>query len=193
MGRGVRIVAGSLGGRVLRAPAGAHTRPTSERAREALFSILGPPPPSPDGGQVLDLFAGSGALGIEALSRGAARAVFIDKARPALDTLRRNLAELGVTDRSETILGDGVAYLGRPAVGPFRWVFIDPPYRTELAARALAALPRSALTADAVVVVEHDRRNSPAEVYGDLLRTDSRRYGDTCLSLYRPRLPEPTP
>jgi 16S rRNA (guanine966-N2)-methyltransferase len=193
MGRGVRIVAGSLGGRVLRAPAGAHTRPTSERVREALFSILGPPPPSPDGGQVLDLFAGSGALGIEALSRGAARAVFIDKARPALDTLRRNLAELGVTDRSETILGDGVAYLGRPAVGPFRWVFIDPPYRTELAARALAALPRSALTADAVVVVEHDRRNSPAEVYGDLLRTDSRRYGDTCLSLYRPRLPEPTP
>jgi 16S rRNA (guanine966-N2)-methyltransferase len=192
MGRGVRIVAGSLGGRVLRAPAGAHTRPTSERVREALFSILGPPP-SPDGGQVLDLFAGSGALGIEALSRGAARAVFIDKARPALDTLRRNLAELGVTDRSETILGDGVAYLGRPAVGPFRWVFIDPPYRTELAARALAALPRSALTADAVVVVEHDRRNSPAEVYGDLLRTDSRRYGDTCLSLYRPRLPEPTP
>jgi 16S rRNA (guanine966-N2)-methyltransferase len=192
MGRGVRIVAGSLGGRVLRAPAGAHTRPTSERVREALFSILGPPP-SPYGGQVLDLFAGSGALGIEALSRGAARAVFIDKARPALDTLRRNLAELGVTDRSETILGDGVAYLGRPAVGPFRWVFIDPPYRTELAARALAALPRSALTADAVVVVEHDRRNSPAEVYGDLLRTDSRRYGDTCLSLYRPRLPEPTP
>jgi 16S rRNA (guanine966-N2)-methyltransferase len=192
MGRGVRIVAGSLGGRVLRAPAGAHTRPTSERVREALFSILGPPP-SPDGGQVLDLFAGSGALGIEALSRGAARAVFIDKARPALDTLRRNLAELGVADRSETILGDGVAYLGRPAVGPFRWVFIDPPYRTELAARALAALPRSALTADAVVVVEHDRRNSPAEVYGDLLRTDSRRYGDTCLSLYRPRLPEPTP
>jgi 16S rRNA (guanine966-N2)-methyltransferase len=193
MGRGVRIVAGSLGGRVLRAPAGAHTRPTSERVREALFSILGPPPPSPDGGQVLDLFAGSGALGIEALSRGAARAVFIDKARPALDTLRRNLAELGVTDRSETILGDGVAYLGRPAVGPFRWVFIDPPYRTDLAARALEALPRSALTADAVVVVEHDRRNSPAEVYGDLLRTDSRRYGDTCLSLYRPRLPEPTP
>jgi 16S rRNA (guanine966-N2)-methyltransferase len=192
MGRGVRIVAGSLGGRVLRAPAGAHTRPTSERVREALFSILGPPP-SPDGGQVLDLFAGSGALGIEALSRGAARAVFIDKARPALDTLRRNLAELGVTDRSETILGDGVAYLGRPAVGPFRWVFIDPPYRTDLAARALEALPRSALTADAVVVVEHDRRNSPAEVYGDLLRTDSRRYGDTCLSLYRPRLPEPTP
>ena len=189
MGRGVRIVAGSLGGRVLRAPAGAHTRPTSERVREALFSILGPPTGDD---QVLDLFAGSGALGIEALSRGAARAVFIDRARPALDTLRRNLAELGVTDRSETILGDGVAYLGRPAVGPFRWVFIDPPYRTDLAARALEALPRTALTSDAVVVVEHDRRNSPVDSYRDLIRTDSRRYGDTCLSLYRPRLPEPT-
>jgi 16S rRNA (guanine966-N2)-methyltransferase len=189
MGRGVRIVAGSLGGRVLRAPPGAQTRPTSERVREALFSIIGPP----DGGQVLDLFAGSGALGIEALSRGAGRAVFIDKARQALDMLRRNLAGLGVADRAETVLGDGVAYLGRPGVGPFRWVFIDPPYRSDLAARALAALPRTALTADAVVVVEHDRRNSPVDSCGDLIRTDSRRYGDTCLSLYRPRLPEPTP
>jgi 16S rRNA (guanine(966)-N(2))-methyltransferase RsmD len=196
MGSAVRIVAGSLGGRVLRAPPGAATRPTSERVREALFSILGPPVAD---SLVLDLFAGSGALGLEALSRGAGRAVFVDKARPAADILRRNLAELGVAARAEVVVGDALAFIAQDARGargdrgPYRWVFIDPPYRTDLAVRALEALPRAALTSDAVVVVEHDRRNSPAEAHGDLLRTDSRRYGDTCLSLFRPRLPEPTP
>jgi 16S rRNA (guanine966-N2)-methyltransferase len=185
----VRIVAGSLGGRVLRAPSGAATRPTSERVREALFSILGPP----DGGEALDLYAGSGALGLEALSRGVDRVTFVDKGRPAVDVLRRNLADLGVADRAVVVLGDVPMFLARPGLGRYRWVFIDPPYRSDLAVRALDALPRAALTADAVVVVEHDRRNSPADAHGDLLRTDSRRYGDTCLSLYRPRPEEPTP
>ncbi|MBA2342365.1 MAG: RsmD family RNA methyltransferase, partial [Thermoleophilaceae bacterium] len=86
----MRIVAGEAKGRRLRAPAGRETRPTADRVREALFSILG----SVEGLRVLDLFAGSGALGIEALSRGAARAVFTDNARPALDALRDNLAAL---------------------------------------------------------------------------------------------------
>ena len=183
----VRIVAGSLGGRVLRAPHGAATRPTSEKVREAIFSILGPAD-----GAALDLFAGSGALGLEAVSRGASRAVFVEKGRPALDALRRNLRDLGVADRAEIVAGDVVAYLGRPGIGRFRWVFIDPPYRTDLAVRALVALPAAALDEDAVVVVEHDRRNSPADQHGSLLRTDLRRYGDTCISLYRARpLPEP--
>jgi 16S rRNA (guanine966-N2)-methyltransferase len=188
----VRIVGGSLGGRVLRAPTGAATRPTSEKVREALFSILGPPPP---GCVVLDLFAGSGGLGIESLSRGAERAVFVDKARPAIDVLRRNLGELGLADRAEIVVSDSLAYLARRPARPFRWVFIDPPYRTDLAARALDGLAGSALADDAVVVVEHDRRNSPADACGSLLRTDLRRYGDTCLSLYRPapRTPESTP
>jgi 16S rRNA (guanine966-N2)-methyltransferase len=186
----VRIVAGSLGGRVLRAPSGAATRPTSERVREALFSILGPPAP---GSAALDLFAGSGALGLEALSRGVERVTFVDQARAALDVLRRNLAELGVADRAVVVASDVPAFLGRPGLGRFRWVFIDPPYRTDLAVRVLDALPRAALDDDATVVVEHDRRNSPADQHGDLLRTDSRRYGDTCLSLYRPRSAEPSP
>jgi 16S rRNA (guanine966-N2)-methyltransferase len=187
----VRIVGGSLGGRVLRAPSGAATRPTSEKVREALFSILGPPEPD---AVVLDLFAGSGGLGIESLSRGAARAVFVDKGRPAIDVLRRNLSELGIADRADVVMSDAVAFLTRRPARPYRWVFIDPPYATDLAVRCLQGLATEALCEDAVVVVEHDRRNSPADACGSLLRTDLRRYGDTCLSLYRPspRSPEST-
>jgi 16S rRNA (guanine966-N2)-methyltransferase len=178
----MRIVSGSLGGRVLRAPAGAATRPTSEKVREALFQILGPPD---EAAAVLDLFAGSGALGIEALSRGAASATFVDSGRPALAMLRRNLAELGVADRARVVAGDAVGFVARPPATPWSWVFIDPPYRTDLARRVLDALPRGSLTSDAVVVVEHDRRNSPLDQHGSLLRTDLRRYGDTVISTYR--------
>jgi 16S rRNA (guanine966-N2)-methyltransferase len=91
--RGVRIVAGTLGGRVLRAPHGAATRPTTEKVRQALFNILGPPP---DDTHVLDLFSGSGALGLEALSRGAASVTFVERARPAIAALNGNIALLGV-------------------------------------------------------------------------------------------------
>ena len=185
----MRIVAGSLGGRVLRAPPGSDTRPTSEKVREAVFNILGPPG---DGALVLDLFAGSGALGLEALSRGAARAVFVEKARPTLATLRRNLSDLGAADRAEVVVGDALSYLARRPAQPFAWVFIDPPYRTDLARRALDALGGDAaalLAEDASIVVEHDRRNVPADAHGSLLRTDLRRYGDTEVSFYRVRPP----
>src|SRR5262245_29771258 len=95
----VRIIAGELGGRVLKAPAGRATRPTSERVREALFSILG----DVEDLAVLDLFAGSGALGLEALSRGAARAVFVEEARAALGALKKNVESLGVAERSRVV------------------------------------------------------------------------------------------
>ncbi|MCA9679227.1 MAG: 16S rRNA (guanine(966)-N(2))-methyltransferase RsmD [Kofleriaceae bacterium] len=185
----MRIVGGQLGGRVLKAPAGSATRPTSERVREALFAILGPPP---DDTRVLDLFAGSGALGLEALSRGAVDATFVDSGRPALAVLKANLAALGVTDRARVVASDVPAFLRRPPAAPWRWVFIDPPYRSDLARRALDALGAEggSLTDDAVVVVEHDRRNPPLDRHGSLLRTDSRRYGDTLLALYRLE-PEP--
>lgn len=185
----MRIVAGRLGGRTLRAPAGAATRPTSERVREAVFSILGPPP---DDTRVLDLFAGSGAMGLEALSRGAAAVTFVDSAKPALATLRANLAELGVGAEARVVAGDAVTFVRRlPEAAPYRWVFIDPPYRTDLAVRVLDGLGahRTALTEDAVVVVEHDRRNAPLDRHGSLIRTDSRRYGDTVIAFYRPETP----
>jgi 16S rRNA (guanine966-N2)-methyltransferase len=181
----MRIVGGHLGGRVLRAPHGAATRPTSEKVREALFQILAHRVDL-DGARVLDLFAGSGALGIEALSRGAAHATFVDYGRAALAAIRANLADLGLGDRAEVIAGDAVAAAARPIApgAPYAIVFVDPPYASDLAVRAVSALPLESLAAGAVIAIEHDRRGAPPEVLGNLLRTDQRRYGDTLLSLY---------
>jgi 16S rRNA (guanine(966)-N(2))-methyltransferase RsmD len=182
----VRIVAGTLGGRRLAAPAGRATRPTSDKVREAVFAILGPPPPD---AQVLDLFAGSGAMAIEALSRGAARATLVDSARGAIATARANLAELGVADRATVLGTDALAFLRGLHDGPaFSWVFIDPPYATALAADALVllgAMGTDRLAADAIIVIEHDRRKVPPDAAGNLVRTDQRRYGDTHVSFYR--------
>jgi 16S rRNA (guanine966-N2)-methyltransferase len=181
----VRIVGGTLGGRVLRAPPGAQTRPTSEKVREALFNILGNRLGSLDGAHVLDLFAGSGALGIEALSRGAAHATFVDAGKPALAAVRHNLRELGLEPQAEVISGDAVATVRRlvPAT-PWRLVFIDPPYRSDLATRSVQALPMANLAPGGVIVIEHDKHNAPPEVVGSLLRTDQRRYGDTMVSFF---------
>lgn len=178
----MRIVGGHLSGRVLRAPAGAATRPTSEKVREAMFNILGPRDVT--SGRVLDLFAGSGAVGIEALSRGAVHATFVDSAKPALAVTQTNLRELGLLDRATTHAGDAVAFIKRPVAEPWSFVFIDPPYASELAVRAGQALPRENLAEGAVVVIEHDRRNAPPDALGSLVRTDERRYGDTLLSFY---------
>ena len=181
----MRIVGGSLGGRVLRAPHGAATRPTSEKVREAIFNILG----SVEGAHVLDLFAGSGSLGIEALSRGAAHVTFVDQGKPALAAIRGNLRELGLEDRATILAGDAVTTPAKhPPPAPWRIVFVDPPYRSDLATRAVLALPLALLADDAVIVIEHDRRNAPPDPLGSLLRTDQRRYGDTLISFFvRPR------
>jgi 16S rRNA (guanine966-N2)-methyltransferase len=177
----VRIVGGSLRGRVLRAPGGAATRPTSEKVREAVFDILG----SVAGDHVLDLFAGSGALGIEALSRGAIHATFVDAARPAVAAIRNNLRELGLEDRATVVPSDAVASAARRQPNaPWRLVFVDPPYRSDLATRAVLALPGERLAPGAVVVIEHDRHNAPPDLLGSLLRTDQRRYGDTLISFF---------
>ena len=176
----MRIVRGSHGGRVLRAPHGAATRPTSEKVREAIFNIL----PDVEGMQVLDMFAGSGALGIEALSRGAAHTTFIDQAKPALTVLRQNLRELELEDRATVLAGDAVVLGARhvPA-SPWQLVFVDPPYASDLAVRSVQTLAH--LAPDAVIVIEHDRRNAPPDELGSLVRTDQRRYGDTLVSFYR--------
>jgi 16S rRNA (guanine966-N2)-methyltransferase len=181
----VRIVGGSLSGRVLRAPRGPATRPTSEKVREAIFQIL-----RDVGGQrVLDLFAGAGGLGIEALSRGAAHVTFVDSAKPALTAIRGNLAELQV-DLARTTLhpGDAVAFAARAPALPWDLVLIDPPYASDLAVRAATALPAAALAPGATIVIEHDRRHAPPEALGSLLRTDERRYGDTLVSFYQPKV-----
>src|SRR5437867_231202 len=140
----MRVIGGTDRGRRLAAPRGFSTRPTAGRVREALFDILGP---AVAGMRVLDLFAGTGAIGIEALSRGAARAVFVERGRDALRALRANLAALHLSrDRARVVAGDAVATL--PALGrselPFDLVFLDPPYATTVA-RVLEALARGPL------------------------------------------------
>lgn len=180
----MRIVGGELGGRRIAAPSGSGTRPTSDRVRESLFSILGPPPP---GAAVLDAFAGSGALALEALSRGAARALLIEEARAAARIARSNIDALGLADRAELRTANAVRALARaPAQAPFSWVFLDPPYASDLGARMLDLLGSGALLAEnAVVVLEHDRRSDPATGHGCLVKADQRRYGDTALTFYR--------
>jgi 16S rRNA (guanine(966)-N(2))-methyltransferase RsmD len=182
----VRVIAGTLGGRKLRAPRGAATRPTSDRVREALFSVLGPL----DGMRVLDLYAGSGALAIEALSRGAEWAVLVEKARDALMALRANLADLELEARSVVIASPVERSLGAVLEhGPFDVVFADPPYAQLRAGHVTLALESMLCEArcfgsDARLVLEHAARDQPPALRGaELGRT--RRYGDTALSLYR--------
>jgi 16S rRNA (guanine966-N2)-methyltransferase len=179
----VRVIAGRFGGRSLLAPRGRATRPTSDRVREALFSILGPD--LLDGARVLDLFAGSGALGIEALSRGASGAVFVDSSSIAVAALRRNLDALGID--AEVRRQGVLAYL-RSASRDARLydlVFLDPPYRH---ARALGPELSTALgpvlAPNARVVAESDRR-APLEL--DLTLLDERRYGDTLIRIHGSR------
>src|SRR5215210_472994 len=178
----MRIVAGRWGGRRLATPRGTATRPTSDRVREALFSILGD---RVQGARVLDLFAGSGALGLEALSRGAAQATFVDSAAAAIAAVRANLEALGAT--AEVQRADALRFL-RTAPGKARHydlVLLDPPYRlaARLGRELSEALP-AVLAHDALVVSESDRR---APLPLQLPLSDERRYGDTLIRIHGPR------
>lgn len=180
----MRVIAGRLGGRRLIAPKGLATRPTSDRVREALFSALGPLA----GARVLDLYAGTGALGIEALSRGAHEAVFVDSAAPALSALAENLERLDL-GRSARVLGMPIARAVKRLIdeGPFDLVFVDPPYAQASAAMtALAPLAQSptTLTPSARVVLEHATRTPPPELAG-FTPLPPRVYGDTTVTVYR--------
>jgi 16S rRNA (guanine(966)-N(2))-methyltransferase RsmD len=178
----VRVIAGHHGGRRLRAPAGSATRPTSDRVREALFSLLGA---RVEGARVLDLFAGSGALGIEALSRGAASADFVDVAGPAIRAVEANLAALGIDAAVQR--GDAVRALhtASRASRQYDLVFLDPPYRraADLTRQLSEALP-AVLAPGALVVAESDRR-APLDL--DLPLLDERRYGDTLIRIHGTR------
>jgi 16S rRNA (guanine966-N2)-methyltransferase len=179
----MRIIAGAFKGRRL-APVKGQIRPTAAKVREAVFSILGP---SVGGARVLDLFAGTGALGIEALSRGAAAAVFVEDHPESLKVLRRNLADLGLADRT-TVWGLPVTAALKQMAGrgePFGLAFLDPPYGGGAAVAALTALAELSLLAPgARVVVEQSRRESLPETCGALTRLTVRRYGDTQVAFY---------
>jgi 16S rRNA (guanine966-N2)-methyltransferase len=177
----MRVIAGSHGGRVLVAPPGRATRPTSDRVREALFSILG----DVRGARVLDLFAGSGALGIEALSRGAAEATLVDTSAAAVTAVRRNLQTLGID--AEVVRRPALRFLesARRDTRQYDLVFLDPPYRLARGlGRELAPALEPVLAVDARVVAESDRRD-PLGLELKLL--DERRYGDTLIQIHGPR------
>lgn len=184
----MRVIAGQYRSRVLQAPRGLDTRPTSDRLRETLFNVLAP---RMEGAVFLDLYAGSGAVGIEALSRGAREAIFVEQADAANRVIRANLAALGI--------GGGYALEARSVSAGLQrliesgrkadLVFLDPPY-VEAAEyeRALGLLGGECvgiLTSDALVIAEHEKRRELAERYGALVRYRVLKQGDAALSFYR--------
>ena len=177
----MRVVAGRFGGRRLDAPAGRETRPTSDRVREALFSILGPL----DGARVLDLFAGSGALALEALSRGAGSAVLVERDPRAVRAIRANIDALGVGEEEARVMPVTARAALRNAFAAgdtYDLVFLDPPYRSAPGlGRELSDALEPLIAAGGRVVTESDRR-APLELSMPLAL--ERRYGDTLIRIH---------
>jgi 16S rRNA (guanine(966)-N(2))-methyltransferase RsmD len=180
----MRIIAGEFRSRGLDAPAGMATRPTSDRLRETLFNVLAP---RMEGAAFLDLYAGSGAVALEAVSRGAVRVEAVERAQPALKALQANLRKLGAERRVRVHAVSVAAYLKR-AAGAFDVVFLDPPYDAgaeyEATLRALGGGVVGLLAAGAVVIAEHRRKEKLEESYGVLTRGRVLEQGDAALSFY---------
>jgi 16S rRNA (guanine966-N2)-methyltransferase len=176
---GLRVSGGEARGRRLKAPKG--IRPTQGMVKQAIFNLVGP---GIEGAEVLDLFAGSGALGIEALSRGAAGVTFVDHQPRGLAILRQNLDVLGLKERARIVRGDVVRWLeaSPDVVRRASFVFLDPPYDDVVLDHALRVLDRGA--GEAVVVAEHSRRQQMPSL--ERLRVDrQRRYGDTMVTVFK--------
>lgn len=188
----MRIIAGTLRSRTLDAPPGLATRPTSDRLRETLFNVLAP---RIEGAIFLDLYAGSGAVGIEALSRGAESVTFVERAPAALKVMRANLTRLGVRAGIHLQPGSVGAFLRRAQNGGergFDTVFLDPPYAAEeeyaAALGLLGGAAKGLLAKAAIVIAEHRRKEKLNERYGRLLRTRLLEQGDAALSFYEQAL-----
>ena len=181
MSGNLRVIAGSYRGRHLRAPRGKATRPTSARVREALFSILG----DLSGARVLDLYAGSGALGIEALSRGAASVVLVEHDRSALACIRENLVAIGASSQARVLPVRASVALGALKDEAFDLVFCDPPWDALDAALGVLEELRASerLAGGARVVLEHSARDENPEVSG-FVAVSRRRWGDTAMSFF---------
>lgn len=181
----VRIVGGTRRGMRLASLSGRTTRPTADRVKEALFNILAD---RVAGARVLDLFAGTGALGIEALSRGAEAAVFVERDRQAVQLIRQNVKKAAFSAASTIVAADVFQWLKRlpPAREPYDLIFADPPYGKGLAQRLVEHLaPSPAVGPHTFVVVEHDRREELPSEGENLLQIRTARYGDTVLTFYK--------
>ncbi len=184
----MRIISGAFKGRRLRTPAGRSLRPTSDRTREAIFNILYSSIETFGGCRVLDLFAGTGALGIEALSRGASSATFVEKEQQALIVLQHNVSTVATPDQYEIICApvSGAISLLQKRGAQFDLIFMDPPYGKNLVHATLAALAQTTLVAgQGLIVCEHFSRDCLEEHYGQLYRWNTRRYGQTMVSFFK--------
>lgn len=189
----MRIIGGRFRGTRLAAPGAAgggdaHLRPTGDRVREALFNLLAHggyrDPPPPEDCRVLDLFAGTGALGLEALSRGAVWAVFVDEHGPSRALIRENVEKLGLGGATKIWRRDATK-LGPCRGDPFDLVFLDPPYGAGLAAPAIGSALEGGWIAKAAIVVLEQRSTDPAVDMPGLVRADDRAYGEARLVIYR--------
>ncbi|MBI1847011.1 MAG: 16S rRNA (guanine(966)-N(2))-methyltransferase RsmD [Candidatus Rokubacteria bacterium] len=180
----MRVIAGTLKGRRLVAPRGATTRPTADQVRIALLDTLAPWLP---GARVLDLFAGAGGVGFEALSRGAAQATFVERDARALAALRENVEALGVAAQAQVIRGDVARTVERLGARGARFdvIFLDPPYAGDAVAAALEALAAAGVLAPGgVVVAQHFTKRPPADAVGALRAFRTRRFGETTLTFF---------
>jgi 16S rRNA (guanine966-N2)-methyltransferase len=181
----IRIIAGEFKGRRLKVPSGGKVRPTSDRVREALFSILGA---SVVGARVLDAYSGSGALGFEALSRGARSVVFVESDGAAADLLRENGSRIGAAERCRIIRASMIDLAANPPVGgPFDIIMADPPYGAGEAPELLALISAPTwLLPGGLIVLERERAVEPVKEAGHgFLLARTARYGRTCLDIYR--------
>jgi 16S rRNA (guanine966-N2)-methyltransferase len=181
----VRIIGGAARGRRLLAPRGRRTRPTSDYVREALFDVLSEQIP---GRAFLDLYAGTGAVGIEALSRGASTAVFVERNPTAVAALRRNLGRAGFLERAQVFAVEVLRFLRQAASRPHRFdlIFLDPPYGARDTARALGLIARHGLLATGgTLIVERSTHSAATAASGGIARVRELRHGDSTLELYR--------
>jgi 16S rRNA (guanine(966)-N(2))-methyltransferase RsmD len=184
----MRVIAGKFRSRPLRSLRGLDIRPTSDRLRETLFNVLTAGNPQALEGSVwLDLFAGTGAVGIEALSRGAAMVYFVESSRPATELVRQNLQSLDITEGFQILQQESlraIPQLERQQIKP-DYIFLDPPYPLrEAYQKTLDMLGYSTLSQNALMIAEHERRFDPGEEFGELQRTRKLLKGDAGLSLY---------
>ena len=183
----MRISGGESKGRKIKPPKHGGVRPTSDKVREALFSILGG---KVDEACFLELFAGTGAVGIEALSRNAARAVFVDSSVKSARLITENLEYLGYREQGTVVVKDVLQFLKKSAaeLGPFDIVFVDPPYHEAVGMEAMGLLgaeDAAYLVYDALVVFEHFKKYSAPETIGRLAKRKDYTYGDTVVSVYK--------
>ena len=176
----MRVVSGSAGGRKLIAPDGFDVRPTTDKVKESVFNII---QFEIEGRRMLDLFAGSGQMGIEALSRGAEHAVFVDNSRKSLDAVRQNVSAVGFADRATVISGDSLDYLRRCGQ-KFGIVFLDPPYNNGLIPRVFELLP-DLLERGAVVICETKSDEALPDGFGGFAAVKTYKYSSIKITLYR--------